>query len=102
MRYLDSVFLGEPSAQDIFEKYESSCASIYKSKTIQNSCDGLHVNLKFLGILEEKRKELELNKLIFIGIVGCIPCITPSNMVRWLLGGECTKSLTNPHLEGRF
>ena len=65
MPYLYSLFLSEPSAQDIFEKYESPCVSL-----IQNCCDGPHVNLKFLGILEEKRKELELTKLIFIGTCG--------------------------------
>ena len=41
-QYLDSVFLGKTSAKDIFEKYGSSCASIDKSKIIQNSCDGPH------------------------------------------------------------
>ena len=53
-RYLDSVFLGKASAEDIFEKYESSCASIDKSKIIQNSCDAPNVNLKFLEAFLKK------------------------------------------------
>ena len=66
-RYLTSEFMERAVATDVLEKFESA---LQKEKIIEASSDRPNVNLKFLEMLDEKRKDSNLSKLISIGTCG--------------------------------
>ena len=69
-RYVSSEFMGKASASDVLEKFETASSDLDKTKFIQVSSDGPNVNLKFLDLLNDKRKDEGLNELISIGTCG--------------------------------
>ena len=69
-RYVNSGFLGKSSAVDVLQKFEDASFELPKQKCIQISSDGPNVNLKFLDLLNEKRRDECLNELISIGTCG--------------------------------
>ena len=69
-RYYSSEFLGKATALDIYSKFETCLKPLPEEKMIQVSSDGPNVNLKFLEILAEKRKDAEQTKLIDLGTCG--------------------------------
>ena len=69
-RYVNSEFLGKSSAVDVLQKFEDGNFDLAKQKRIQISPDGPNVNLTFLSLLNEKRRDECLNELISIGTCG--------------------------------
>ena len=69
-RYLSSEFLGKAKAVDIFSKFQACSSALDKNKIIQVSSVGPNVNLAFLDLLREYRKDEQLNTLLEIGICG--------------------------------
>ena len=69
-RYVNIEFLGKSSAGDVLQKFEDAYFELPKQKCIQISSDGPNVNLKFLNLLNEKRRNECLNELISIGTCG--------------------------------
>jgi hypothetical protein len=69
-RYYSSEFLGKSSANDICSHFEQCLGPLEKEKLIQVSSDGPNVNLLFLKVLAEKRKDEELTQLIDLGTCG--------------------------------
>ena len=65
-KYYSSEFLGKSSANDTWSHFERCLDPLEKEK-LQVSSDGPHVNLLFLKILVEKRKDEELSQLIDLG-----------------------------------
>ena len=55
---------------DIHQKFEDCLNPLEKEKMIQVSSDGPNVNLSFLSILEEKRKDENLSVLLDLGTCG--------------------------------
>ena len=68
-RYYSSEFLGKSSANDICSHFELCLDPLEKEK-LQVSSDGPNVNLLFLKILAEKRKDEGLSQLIDLGTCG--------------------------------
>ena len=69
-RYYSSEFLGKTAAVNLLDSFIKCLSKLDKSKLIQVSSDGPNVNLAFLKLLNEKRKDEELCKLIDIGTCG--------------------------------
>ena len=69
-RYYSSQFLGKASAQDVYEKFTKCCPVLDVNKLLQVSSGGPNVNLAFLNILNEKRSDEDLQKLLNIGTCG--------------------------------
>ena len=69
-KYLDSSFLGKASANDIYEKFTSAAKVLNATRFLQVSSDGPNINLAFLDIINNKRKEMEFSQLIHIGTCG--------------------------------
>ena len=68
-RSCSSEFLGKSSANDICSHFEQCLGPLEKEK-LQVSSDGPNMNLLFLKILTEKRKDEGLNQLIDLGTCG--------------------------------
>ena len=66
-RYVNSEFLGKSSAVDVLQEFEDASFKLPKQKCIQTFSDGPNVNLKFLDLLNEKRRDDCLNELVSIG-----------------------------------
>ena len=62
--------MGTSSAKDVFEHFDSSIQIIDKAKLLQVFSDSPNVNLAFLELLKESRREAELNELLDIGTCG--------------------------------
>ena len=69
-RYYSSEVLGKTAAVNLLDSFIKCLSKLDKSKLIQVSSDGPNVNLAFLKLLNEKRKDEELCKLIDIGTCG--------------------------------
>ena len=69
-RYYSSEFLGKSSANDICSHFEQCLGPLEKEK-LQVLSDGPNLNLLFLEVLTEKRKDEELNQLIDLGAFVC-------------------------------
>ena len=69
-QYVNIEFLGKYSASDVLQKFKDAYFELPKQKCIQISSDGPNVNLKFLNLLNEKRRNECLNELISIGTCG--------------------------------
>ena len=69
-RYYNSDYLGKSSAKDVFEKFNNCFSPLQKDKLLQISSDGPNVNLSFLEMVKDNRKEEELPKLIDLGTCG--------------------------------
>ena len=65
--YRNSEFLGKASTDDVFSKFNNCLTSLDHSKIIQVSSDGPNVNLVFLNLGHENRKDGLLDPLIDIG-----------------------------------
>ena len=88
-RYLDSSFLGKASANDIYEKFTSAAKVLNPTRFLQVSSDGPNVNLAFLNIVNDKRKEMEFSYSIRIGgLVGFIHSTILFLMVLKLVHGN--------------
>ena len=59
--------MGKATVPDVLENFEAAIEVSNKNKFIQVSSDGPNVNLKFLELLREKRKDDVLNELISMG-----------------------------------
>lgn len=57
-------------ADDALSKFEYANSDLDKSKFIQVSSDRSNVSLKFLDLLNEKRREKDLKELISVGVCG--------------------------------
>ena len=64
--YWNSEFLGKASA-DVFSKFNDCLSSLDRSKILEVSSDGPNVNLAFLNLVHENRKDDLLDPLIDIG-----------------------------------
>ena len=62
--------LSQSSANDICSHFECCLDPLEKEKLLQISLDGPNVNLLFLKIIAEKRKDEELSQLIDLGTCG--------------------------------
>ena len=62
-----SEFLGKASVDDVLFMYDAFVSQLDKSKILQISSDGFNVNVAFLGLAQESRKEELLDPLINIG-----------------------------------
>ena len=69
-RCVNKGFFGKTFASHVLEKFETATCGLHKSKFIQVLSDGPNRNLKFLDLLNDKRKDESLNKLIFVGSRG--------------------------------
>ena len=69
-RYYSSEFLGKSCANDICSHFEQYLGPLEKEKLRQVSSDGPNVNLLFLKVRTEKRKDEELSQLIDLGTCG--------------------------------
>ena len=69
-RYYASEFLGIASAKDILSSFIKCISKLDASKLIQVSSDGPNVNLAFLELMNDKRNEEALCKLIDLGTCG--------------------------------
>ena len=65
--YWNSGFLGKASADDVFSKFNDCLSSLNRSKILQVSSNGPNVNLAFLNLVHENRKDDLLDPLIDIG-----------------------------------
>ena len=65
--YWNSEFLGKASADDVFSKFNDCLSSLNRSKILQVSSNGPNVNLAFLNLVHENRKDDLLDPLIDIG-----------------------------------
>ena len=70
LHYLDSFLSGKSSAKDVFEYFDCSIQTIDKAKLFQFFSDGPDINLAFLELLKESRREAELKELSDIGTHG--------------------------------
>ena len=59
--------MGKASAEDVFSKFNDCLSSLDRSKILQVSSDGPNVNLAFLNLVHENRKDDLLDPLIDIG-----------------------------------
>ena len=66
-RYVNSVFMGKATTPDVLDNFHAASVGLNKNKYIQVSSDGPNVNLKFLELFAEKRKDDVLNELISVG-----------------------------------
>ena len=64
--YWNSEFLGKASADDVFSIFNDRLSSLDRSKILQVSSDGPNVNLAFLNLVHENRKDDLLDPLIDI------------------------------------
>ena len=62
--------MGKASADDVFSKFNDCLGSLDCSKILQVSSDGPNVNLTFLNLVHENRKDDLIDPLIDIGICG--------------------------------
>ena len=69
-RYVDSSILGKESVNDIYEKFTLTSKVLDPTKFLQVSSDGPYVNLAFLDLINDKRKEMVYSKLIHTGTRG--------------------------------
>lgn len=67
VRYLNSVFLGHSTAQDLFESFIAGSSDLDLLNLLQISIDGPNVNLKFLRYIQDQVKESKGHNLIDIG-----------------------------------
>ena len=67
MSYWNSEFLGKAAADDVFSKFNDCLSSLDHSKILQVSSDVPNVNLAFLNLVHENRKDDLLDPLIDIG-----------------------------------
>ena len=58
--------MGKASAEDVFSKFNDCLSSLDRSKILQVSSDGPNVNLAFLNLVHENRKDDLLDPLIDI------------------------------------
>ena len=65
--YWNSEFLGKASADNVFSKFNDCLSSLDRSEIFQVSSDGPNVNLAFLNLVHENRKDDLLDPLIDIG-----------------------------------
>ena len=65
--YVNSVFMGKVTAANVLENYEAASEGFNNNKFIQVSSDVPNLNLTFLELLAEKRKDDGLNEPISIG-----------------------------------
>ena len=70
IHYLNSSFMGKSAAIDMLEHFNSCVESIEKHKILKVFSDGPNVNLSFLKLLDEHRRDADLNPLINIGTCG--------------------------------
>ena len=70
VHYVDSSFMGKSSAKDVFEHFDSSIQTIDKAELWQVFPEGPNVELAFLELLKESRREAELNELLDFGTCG--------------------------------
>ena len=68
--YLDSCFLGHSTHTDLLREYNKALEDLCENKLIQISMDGLNVNLKLLGKINEERTSNEFHRSISIGSCG--------------------------------
>ena len=108
-RYINSVFMGKAAATDVLTTFEVASKDLMKDKFVQVSSDGPNVNLKFLDLLDEKRKDDGLNQLISIGTCGLHTVNrafqNAENVTNWDIKKyyvPCIKYLTSPPLEGQI
>ena len=59
--------MGKASADDVFSKFNDCLSSLDRSKILQVSSDEPNVNLAFLNLVHENRKDDLLDPLIDIG-----------------------------------
>ena len=64
--YWNSEFLGKASADNVFSKFNDCLSSLDRSEIFQVSSDGPNVNLAFLNLVHENRKDDLLDPLIDI------------------------------------
>ena len=64
------TFMGKSAAIDVLEHFNSCVESIEKHKILQVFSDGPNVNLSFLKLLDEHRRDADLNPLINIDTCG--------------------------------
>ena len=69
-RYYNSEFLGKSSANDLCSHFEQCLGPLQKEKLLHISSDRQNVNLLFLKVRTEKRKNEELSQLIDLGTCG--------------------------------
>ena len=62
--------MSKAAAEDVLVKFEYASSQLDKSKFIQVSSDRPNINLKFLNLLNEKRKDEDLKELIAISTCG--------------------------------
>ena len=70
VHFLNSLFMGKSAAADVLEHFNSRVESIEKEIFLQFFSDEPNVNLSFLKILDERRRDAELSPLIDLGICG--------------------------------
>ena len=105
--------MGKATAADVFSKFDDCTQSLERKKMIQISSDGLNVNLSFLNLVRENRKDNNLQELLEIGTCGLhtVHCGFHTvhcglNIVEKLVTGilinfcqQCTKYLISRHQE---
>ena len=62
--------MGKATAQDVYENFKECSTSLDDKKIIQVSSDGPNINLNFLNLMRENRKENNLPELSKIGTCG--------------------------------
>ena len=62
--------MGKATTKDVFNLIVTSFSSINNSKLLQVSPDVPNVNLSFLDVLEDDRKDRELSQLVNNGTCG--------------------------------
>ena len=67
VHYLNSSFMGKSAAIDVLEHFNSFVECIEKKKKFYKFSLTDRINLSFLKILDEHRRDAELNPLIDIG-----------------------------------
>ena len=62
--------MGKATAQDVYDNFKECSTSLDDKKMIQVSSDGPNVDLTFLNLIRENRKENNLPELLEIGTRG--------------------------------
>ena len=62
--------MGKATAQDVYDNFKECPTSLDDKKIIQVSSDGPNINLKFLNLMRENRKENNIPELLKIGTCG--------------------------------
>ena len=69
-RYYTSAFLRKASASEIYNEFNNCCPNVDPNKLLQISSDGPNVNLSFLNTIHERRRDNEMQELIYLGTCG--------------------------------